>query len=563
MQIKFESDRPILTESAARQWRAETLSEKLCGRLQRKLTNRLGRTKIVMPQVLVLVVMLLLVLYAMHEAGDPKNWEWMGFKNQATQNDPGAPPQPEVPSDTLVHSQPQFKSIGNSTGPQIPPPPSAGQAELAPEPKPIKVDADLSAIGSAVKAVKTDAAGKATGRQTTTGPALEIASEFWRSIIDKMKPHQQTTLMKMLRSMRRGEPLAPETVESRSSLVSIISKNRDKFHQELFDQLTLTTDGTQEKKDLSTGLFDSQAVWEQEILPAFKATVQGEDFTLAQLQSINQLQAIIDPILFDQVQDKTAIGWTGDSETWKRIWEIVAGTPAGALELKEPAPSFKPVTRIELMSQPEFYRGQPVKVEGWVRSALRSEVSETSELGISQKYTMWIRPKETKQGPYCVYAHQLPEDFPELTDQFQDLNEQVAIEGYFFKIRTYVANDKQKSVLTSPVIVASAMTRIAPIEYASPHSWQPSRLTLIIAFLLMPVLATAVAWWAFRLSKTNSYQPGKKTANKIDKTLGALASDPNVQTDREKVQALYDSELFDSDSNRQNRTNDQESDVDE
>ena len=559
MQIKIESDTPTSTDSATSRGRVLSLHDNPCGSPQGKLTNRLGRTKFVMPQVLVLVVMLLLVLYAMHEAGDPKNWEWMGFKNPPAQNDPGSTPQPEVPSDTSVNSQPQFKSIGNSTGSQTPPPSSDGQSEL--EPKPIKVDADLSAISSAVKADKAVTAVKA--RQTSSGPALEIASEFWRSIIDKMKPHQQATLMTMLRSMRRGEPLAPETVESCSSLVSIISKNRDKFHQELFDQLTLTTDGTQEKKDLSTGLFDSQAVWEQEILPALKATVQGEDFTLAQLQSIHQLQTIIDPILFDQVQDKTAIGWTGDSETWKRIWEIVAGTPAGALELKEPTPSFKSVTRIELMSQPEFYRGQPVSVEGWVRSARRSEVGPNSELGISQKYTMWIRPKETKQGPYCVYAHQLPDDFPELTQQFQDLNEQVRIEGYFFKIRTYVGNDKDQSVLTSPVIVASAMTRIAPIEYASPHNWQPSRLTLIIAFLLMPVLATAIAWWAFRLSKTNSYKPGKKTANKIDKTLGALASDPNVQTDREKVQALYDSELYDSESDYQDRTIDQESDVDE
>jgi len=557
MQLKFESDIPNSTDSTECGWRVLQLRDNSWSPQLRTGTgtgtaDRFGRTKFEVPQLLVLVVMLLLVIYAMHEAGDPKNWEWMGFKDQPAQSDQLAAPQPESPSDASGNSQPQFKSIAKPAESQIPTQASNRQPDLQSEP--IKVDADLNAISSTLKA---------TVSENTSSPALEIVSEFWRSIISKMKPEQQTTLMKMLLSMRRGEPLAPEIVEPCKSLVPIISRNRDKFHQELFDQLTLTADGTQEKKDLSAGLFDSQAVWEQKILPAFKATVQGEDFTLAQLQAIHQLQATIDPILFEQVQDSTAIGWAGDSGSWKRIWEMVAGRPEGALATKEPTPSFKPVTRIELMSQPEFYRGQPISVEGWVRSALKSEVGANSELGISQKYTMWIRPKETKQGPYCVYAHQLPEDFPELTDQFQDLNEQVKIEGYFFKIRTYVASDKQKSVLTSPVIVASGVTRVAPVEYTSVHKWQPNRATLVIAFLLMPILATAIAWWAFRYSKTNSYQPGKKTADKIDKTLGALASDPAVQTDREKIQALYDSDLLNADSSYQSETIVQETDVDE
>ena len=413
MQIKFESDTPFSADSARGRRRVR----------RGKLTNRMGNFKLVVPHVLVLVIMLLLVIYARHEAGKPENWEWMGFKNQAAQTDL-AQQESLSKSEELVSSQPEFKSVGNSARSQIPSPPTGGQ----PSAEPISVDPDLGAISTAVNVTTTN--------KNSSDPASEIASEFWRSIINKMKPEQQATLMKMLRSMRRSEPLAPETVESCKSLVSIISKNRNKFHQDLFDQLALTADGTQEKKELSSGLFDSQAVWEEEILPAFQATVKGEDFTLAQLQAIHRLQATLDPIVFDQVQDGTAIGWSGDSDAWKRIWEIVTGGPTGPLALKEPAPDFKQVTRIELMSQPEFYRGQPIKVEGWVRSARESEVSKTSELGISQKYTMWIRPKETKQGPYCVYAHQTPDDFPELTTQFQDLNEQVSIEGYFFKVRT-------------------------------------------------------------------------------------------------------------------------------
>jgi len=143
-------------------------------------------------------------------------------------------------------------------------------------------------------------------------------------------------------------------------------------------------------------------------------------------------------------------------------------------------------------------------------------------------------------GIYCVYTHELPEGFPELTEKFQTVNEQVSIDGYFFKLRTYVAADDVVKV--GPVVLASNLTRIAPTEYLDVGNWQPSRATLIFAFLLMPLIATAIAWWVFRFSKTQPYRPGGKTSKKINQTLVDLTKDPRVQTEREKVMALYEND---------------------
>ena len=496
------------------------------------------------PQVLVLVVMLLLVLFARYEAGKPENWEWMGFEEQgtATVNESSSDQGSALVADGTASSVarlteeqrsvevPRFKSAPTgSTVSKL-----AQLSEVDPPNDSIDVVPDLDSIKASI-----ETGGNVEQGQAGSGSAS--ASEFWRSILGKMKPEQQSNFLKMLRSIRHSEPLDPEIRQSCASLVRVIGKNRDKYHQALFDRLTLATDGSEEKRKISSDLFESQSVWDKKIFPAFNATVKGEDFTLAQLQAVSRLQTTLDPILFDQVLDKTAIGWAGDSEAWKRTWEIVLGGPEGALTAEEAPPSFEPVTRIELMSQPKYYRGKPIKVKGWVRSARFDKIGENSKLGIPHQYILWVRPKETKQGPYCVYAHELPAGFPELKgDEFQDLNEHVEIEGYFFKIRTYVATDN--TALNSPLIVASKLNRIAPVEHIVVNNWQPSRTFLIGALLLMPVLATAIAWWAFRSTKTKPYQPGAKTAGKIDKTLGALATDSSVQTDREKIQALYDSE---------------------
>ena len=497
---------------------------------------RWGGSRVVMPQIFVLVAMLLLVIFAMNEAGKPKNWEWMGFEKQATAsvNDSGS----DQSSDQVTAEAAKLASEATeelrfkSAAPaQTSVSQLAKLSEDTSQNDSIEVDLDLDSIKSSLEGTEAS--------QATSGSASAI--EFWRSILGKMKPEQQSTFLKMLRSMRHGKTLDPAIRQSCTSLVKIITRNRDRYHQALFDQLTLAIDGSEEKKKLSSDLFESQAVWDKKILPAFNATLKGEDFTLAQLQAVNRLQTTIDPILFDQVLDKTAIGWVGDAEAWKRIWEIVLGSPTETLVPEETPASFKPVTRIELMSQPKHYRGKPIKVEGWVRSARIDTIGEDSELGIPHQYILWVRPKETKQGPYCIYAHEMPADFPKLSKQFQDLNEYVEVEGYFFKVRTYVAADS--SATTSPMIVASKLTRIAPVVHTSVNNWQPSRWFLIVALLLMPILAAAIAWWAFRSTQTKSYQPGAKTAGKIDQTLGDLASDPSVQTDREKIQALYDSDL--------------------
>jgi hypothetical protein len=53
------------------------------------------------------------------------------------------------------------------------------------------------------------------------------------------------------------------------------------------------------------------------------------------------------------------------------------------------------------------------------------------------------------------------------------------------------------------------------------------------------LLATAIAWLAYRGSQSNRYQPGHQMSKKIQDTLQELKHDPRVQSDIEKIRELY------------------------
>ena len=116
-----------------------------------------------------------------------------------------------------------------------------------------------------------------------------------------------------------------------------------------------------------------------------------------------------------------------------------------------------PVTQIQLASQAKAFRGQPVQVQGWVRSARIMKVKK-NELGIDTYYVLWMRPSDSNVAPYCVYAESVPEEFPDITAQDRELNEPVQVDGVFYKIRSYTASNEK--VQTCPMILASSTTMV-------------------------------------------------------------------------------------------------------
>ena len=470
-------------------------------------TSRAVRMRLVM-----LLTMLVMVFYAMIEAGKPERWEWMGFDrlpNNAERtleiDDASLPTQPDNTATTTPANVPSDSESVDKTR----------------ESPAISFQSENSRQSSnPIVRIGLDAA--------DYPPA---AVTFWDATYRKLSDDQQHRLLLLLKRMRLSQTIPEPERDATKVLVGLLAQQRSQFHQKLFDQLATTSEGTEEKSKIANDLYESQAKWDDTVLPAMKAAVQGQDFTISQQNAIVQLQEVLDPLLYQEVHDQTSIGWSGDGAAWKRIWEKITS---------HEMPPGESVSHIQLMSQPEIYRGKPVTTQGWVRSARKKTLPGDSTIGLPHYYILWVRPKESKLGPYCVYSMTLPDGFPALSNEFSAVNENVLITGYSFKVRTYVAADS--SVKNSPVVLAPTVKRIETRNFVSANQWHPSRPTLIVAFILIPLLATGLAWWAFLASGSKKHEPGKKMKAHINQSLNDLTNDPNIETDRERVMKLYDAE---------------------
>ena len=463
---------------------------------------------------MILLGLLLLVIFLMHEAGKPERWEWMGFDKQTkSANESVSSRSVDTPNDTLDDD------VEPETTIQIGTTDSQKKSGVNSEVGDTKIDwsdrpSDLSIPASS---------------QTADYPVAAV--RFWHKTIGELSIDRRSQLLFLLKAIRTGNELKSQNNKDNQRLVNYISQLRDNYHHDLFDALTLATDGSENKKQLSSQLQETTAIWDQKVKPALDSAARGQDFTLAQQFAVKRLQLALDPVVFQFVQDKTSLGWAGDSLPWIRLWERL---------LTEPFPVSQRVSRIQLIGQPDHFRGNAISTSGTVLTARKVQPGENSEIGINRYFELWLRPADSNLGPINAYVHRLPEEFPSVTDKYSDLNVEVTLEGYFFKIRSYVAADK--SVEHCPVVIAKSVSIVPVTETLTTSRWQPNSSVLTASFAVIPVIAIGIAWFAYRITQTRRFQPGQTSARKIADNLDALRQDPTIQSDLEKVMSLYDRE---------------------
>lgn len=470
-------------------------------------------SKAIRLKLLMLFSMLVLIIVAMYEAGKPERWEWMGFEQPPTSVrtiDLGNA------SDT-PESKIEFKNKTRDPSTIL-----------------LKRDGKTEKSNSTFSVSPTANEASPVLIGTYQGDYPAAAVEFWDKLFRTLPSDPQNCFLRLITRIRNGITTPTDQQAEAKRVVQIIKREHDSFEQSLFDKLAVASDGTSEKIELLNQLNESQAIWTNKVFPALLESSSGKDTTLTQQNAIIRLQTVIDDLLLQQVQDHTSLGWAGDSGSWIRTWEKVISATATVSELANATP----VNRIGLMGQPNIYRGKLIAVEGWVRSARKKKLPADTALGIDHYYILWVRPRESKLGPYCVYCQNIPMSFPKLSNEFTDVNQLVQIQGYFFKIRNYVATDS--SVQECPVIIAPNLGVIESAPMPLLDKWQPSPTTLITAFVTIPLVATFIAWFAFQTTRTKRQSPGKSTKKRIHDSLDALVESSEVQTDREKIMTLYE-----------------------
>ncbi len=170
--------------------------------------------------------------------------------------------------------------------------------------------------------------------------------------------------------------------------------------------------------------------WQRHIaaVDGISEQVSGAD---EQAAALAELQQVLDERGWQAVEDNTVLR-VAENDAWYRSWERLESSQAEGAEGEA-----TPVSFLQLFSQPDAYRGRPVRIEGTARLGYHV-VSRTGRFGIDSYDVLWIRPADGTDAPIAAYVRAVPAGFPPLAERVphQDgtpLREEVTVTGLFFK----------------------------------------------------------------------------------------------------------------------------------
>ena len=470
----------------------------------------------------------------MNEAGKPENWAWMGFEKSSSSSK--SKDRSDSPNSTTnVDADSDSESPANKT-PGLSAEPSQANNDASPS---IDSTTRLKSDPSRSKVSRSETNPSKPIRLTEYSPDLKQTSQptalptesakFWSSFFASLETAEQVDLISILEASQDELPPAkrPAATTAQTNLVARAEQQYQAFNNKILDRLQSIPHGTKKRSQVSQDLIDADKFWKR-ISPALTAFLESQDITLVQRQAVVDLLHHLDVDALTFVQDKTAVGWTGDSVAWKRSWNLIHQTKIGE-------PTF--AKRIQLIGQPREFRGKPVKVYGFVRDIeTRTAAPNSSIAGQDAEipyYILWVEPSDSDAGPYCIYSLNVPAELPRSRDELVKYQQLATFNGIFFKNRTYQAADR--TVQYCPLILTDGFE-------VKPPPLKLSRTWMTAALALVPILGVGIVWYAVRSTVGRKRLPSKKSQEETNAFLGDLKNDPSIKTDLENIQAIAEHE---------------------
>ncbi len=157
------------------------------------------------------------------------------------------------------------------------------------------------------------------------------------------------------------------------------------------------------------------------------------------------------------------------------------------------------LTYVQLLQQPEVYRGRVVTLHGTVLREERQQLDD-NPLGLSEYHRLWIQPQGGGQWPFVVYCLRLPSGFP----RGDAIRAKVQIRGFFFKNWSYPWED---GLGLAPVVLADQPIWQPPAPRATRKqtSWQNWALAITVAC----VCAIGITWLAIKRTQRRTVRPAQ------------------------------------------------------
>lgn len=187
------------------------------------------------------------------------------------------------------------------------------------------------------------------------------------------------------------------------------------------------------------------------------------------------------------VRDSERI-FSSEADAWNHLATLLAETPEKTLEKH----CVGRVLYAQMSTQPEVYRGKVVRSCGTAVSVQKLH-RMAFEMSVPEMYQIMYLPIESPEMPAIVSVLALPEGFPE----GENLREQIAFTGIFYKVNPYATVGKEfhfaplmmaKTVRWTPQVVAEEEKTPFPF-------WIP---------LLFAILLAGICWTFFESMSNRS-----------------------------------------------------------
>ncbi len=416
-------------------------------------------------RMLVLVFSFMAVLMLMSKAGDPRTWSWMWGSDYVDADSRENAPGPTA-GDSLDTRPPSRREEETSVGPLV----EMGERSAAP------MEIRVEQLPESLNTAQLDG---------------------WDSVLTSLDRDQAMLLREVLWHARHNRPLDEGQQVAWSQLLAQLDALwRDYHTRALLAAATNRDELTDEQKRVYLEVLElSKSTWDAQ-RNALATVADPAEITVGQREQLAQLQLVLDQRALGQVRDNTVLLPT-DNEAWFRLWDRLKSD-----DVTGSARPSKPVTFVQLFSQPDEYRGQLVEVRGLARMAYHVRAPR-NPFGIDGYYVFAVLPAEGGDSPFIVYCLDTPEGFPEIKDRDVDrqtttLRDDVQFTGYFFKRWVYPSHGGPN---LAPLLLAR-LTDWTPRPTATTASDRPPKFgSIALALLVTALLATGIAWGVYRRSQ--------------------------------------------------------------
>lgn len=176
----------------------------------------------------------------------------------------------------------------------------------------------------------------------------------------------------------------------------------------------------------------------------------------------------------DPVKDNTMGIRKDEAESFYWLLDHAHRVPARKLD----AAGLKEVQYINLMTEPDRFRGEPITIEGDLWRLYEFDAGENT-YGVNRMYEGWVFTGDSANHPYRIVCTSLPKGI----EPGENLRIPVRLTGYFYKLEGYRSNG---GVHIAPTMLAKRI-KINPMPNGIPM------MSGVVPYLLGAIMAVGIA----------------------------------------------------------------------